>query len=194
MDLLTQILSSRVKAAVFRLLFGLNPQRLHLRELARRSKLALGTVQQEVKRLESVHLIKSKADGNRTYYEANQEHPLYQEIHRLVLKTSGMVDVLRDALGNKDIEIAFVFGSVARGEETAASDVDLMVIGSVSLRELSKRLSGIADILGREINPHVFDRIEFLKRIKAKDHFVTRILSEPKFYVYGGDHEFAGLG
>ena len=194
MDTLAILLSSRVKAEVCRLLFGLNNEPLHLRELTRRSGLALGTVRQELKKFEMLDLVSNKISGNRTYYCANRTHPLYPEIHRLVLKTRGLVDVLKNALGAKGFEIAFVFGSMAHGEDHAKSDIDLMIIGDISLRELSRRLADITEILGREINPHIFGKSEFIKRKQKRDHFISRVLSEQRLFVKGGERELGKLG
>ena len=114
-----------------------------------------------------------RVSGNRTYYRGNRSHPLYPEIRSLVLKTSGLADVLRESLGEKAIRLAFVFGSVADSSETSDSDVDLLVIASVSLRELVGRLSGVSQQLGRELNPSVMTEFEFSKRRRAGDHFVS---------------------
>jgi len=129
MDILTEILSSKVRAEIFRLLFGLSDNRLHTREIERRSGLTIGTVQQELKKLSKLGLVNRQKDGNRIYYEANRMHPLYIEIHRVVIKTVGLADVLRQALNDERIQWAFIFGSIARGEETEKSDIDLMIVG-----------------------------------------------------------------
>ena len=106
------------------------------------------------------------------------------------MKTVGLVDVLRAALTDKRIRLAFVFGSLARDEEKAESDVDLMVIGSLGLRTLSGLLAGVSDKIEREINPHVFTEEEFLKRIKDRDHFITSVLQSEKIFIIGNEHEF----
>lgn len=136
MNTLAELLSSRVKAEVFRLLFGTVGGELHVREIERQSGLADATVRQELKRLARLGLVEARRDGNRTYYRANHLHPLYPDIRNLVLKTSGLVDLLRGALVHPGIRVAFVFGSLASGNENAHSDVDLMVIGTISLRQL----------------------------------------------------------
>jgi len=106
--------------------------------------MALGTVRQELERLTKVGVIEARVDGNRRYYAAREDHPLYPEIRGLVLKTSGLADLLRNALHKeKGVRIAFVFGSIAQGREQAQSDIDLLVIGAVSLRQLTKLLSGV---------------------------------------------------
>ena len=194
MNTLSELLSSRVKAEIFRLLFGLQDQELHVRAMARQSGLNDATVRQELKRLIRFGLVELRRDGNRVYYRANQQHPLYLEIHNLVLKTTGLVAVLREALAHDDINVAFVFGSVARSEEKAQSDVDLMVIGSVGLRQLTKLLAGVSGQIGREINPHIITVEEFRQRKNARDHFLTTVLSEPRLFVKGNDHELETMG
>jgi uncharacterized protein len=194
MSTLATLLSSKVKAQVFRLLFDGTGARLHVRDLERRSGLAIGTVRQELKRLKDLDLVEAQVDGNRTYYRANQRHPLYPDICNIVRKTSGLVDVLRPALLHDHIQIAFIFGSVAREEEQAHSDIDLMVIGSIGLRELSKCLGGIANQIGREINPHVMTADEFRRREKEGEHFLSSVLASPRLYVIGDDDELETVG
>ena len=165
-----------------------------MRELERRSGLALGTVQQELKKLEGMELLVARKDGNRVYYRANASHALYEDIHRLVLKTSGLVEVLREALSAEGISVAFVFGSVARGDEGAEGDVDLMVVADLGLAAASSLLSGVSEKLGREVNPHVMDTAEFSRRRGSGDHFLLRVLDSPKLFVVGDEDELARLG
>jgi predicted nucleotidyltransferase len=190
---LARLFSSRVRGEVFSLLFGLQGAPLHLREIQRRSGLSVGTVQRELRQLEDLGLIQRARDGNRVYYDAVRSHPLYEEIRSIVRKTAGLADVLREALEGPGVEWAFVFGSVARGEETAESDIDLMVVGKAGLREIVGRLSGVTEVLGREIAPHTFSRQELFKRKKARDPFVTRVLTAPKMFVLGDEDEFAAV-
>ncbi len=194
MSLLSDILSSRVRAEVFRLLFGLDKNELHLREIERCSGLSIATVRQDLRKLARLDLVKSRRDGNRLYYRANQGHPLYQDIRNLVLKTAGLVEVLREAIGWRAVRVAFVFGSVAKGMVGAESDVDMMVIGDLGLRELSGRLSGVSDRLGREINPHVLTPNEFRKRRQAREHFMNSVMASPKIFVLGSEDDLSAMG
>jgi len=191
---LVDIVSSRVKAEILRLLFGLRQSELHLRELARQSGLSLGTVQQELRRLTRVGVVSARKDGNRVYYQANPQHPVYRDLCSLVLKTNGLAGVLAQALHDKQVQLAFVFGSVARGEARAESDVDLLVIGPLGLRRLTQLLSGVAEKLGREINPHVLTPEEFKERKQQSDHFLTSVLAAPKLFVKGTEDELAAMG
>lgn len=195
MTILAEILSSRVRAELFRILFGVDALSLHVRELERRSGCAIGTIQTELKKLLRLGLVQSRRDGNRLYYSADRDHPLYPELHGLVLKTVGLVDVLQAALaGAGGVDVAFVFGSIARQEETAGSDIDLLVLGRIGLRELSGLLSGVAAQIGREINPHAMSCDEFVQRRAAGDHFVTRLLAESRLFIRGDEHELEKMG
>jgi DNA-binding transcriptional ArsR family regulator len=194
MNTLTDLLGSRVKSEIFRLLFGPAGGELHVREIGRRAGLNDATVRQELKRLTRVGVVEARRDGNRAYYHANALHPLYPDIRNIVLKTSGLVDVLREALSHSGIRLVFVFGSMANGASKALSDVDVMVIGSVGLRQLGKMLSGVGTQLGREVNPHVLTPEEFLRRKQARDHFLTSVLRGSRLWVIGTEDDLAGVG
>jgi DNA-binding transcriptional ArsR family regulator len=191
---LEELISSRVRAEIFRLLFGLKGGEMHVREIERQSGLRLSTVRQDLAKLSKLDLVKARKDSNRLYYRANNEHPLYIEIHRLVLKTSGLVDTLKKALNHKEVKVAFVFGSIATNTDQAGSDVDLMIIGNVGLRKTVGWLSGASEQVGREINPHTMTIDEFKKRRNEGEHFLTRVLESPRLFVIGTEDELAGLG
>jgi predicted nucleotidyltransferase len=194
MNRLAELLSSRARAEIFRLLLSGTGEELHVREIERRSGLNDSTIRQELRKLVRLDLVQSRRDSNRVYYRAKTENPLYPEIRNLVLKTSGLADALKSALVDKRIHVAFVFGSIARGDETATSDVDLMVIGQLGLRDLSGLLSGIQEKIGREVNPHVLKDEELRKRVRAKEHFVSSVLESPKIFILGSHHDLEAMG
>ena len=195
MNVLADLLSSNVKAEVFRLLFGLHHQPLHLRELERRSGLAVATVQQELSRLRRLGLIEARPDGNRTYFVAKEDHPLYPEIRGLVLKTIGLSEVLKGALQKeKRIKVAFVFGSIAQAREQAHSDVDLLVIGQIRVAGRCRASGDAAEKVGREINPKVLTPSEFRRRKRRDDPFLSRVLAEPRLFITGDEHELGAMG
>ena len=194
MNRLAELLSSRARAEIFRLLFRGTGEELHVREIDRRSGLNDSTLRQEMRKLVRLDLVQSRKDSNRVYYRAKTESPLYPEIRNLVLKTTGLSDLLKSALKDKRIRLAFVFGSIASGEEKAGSDVDLMVIGQLGLRDLSRLLSGIEEKIGREVNPHVLREEEFRKRIRAKEHFVSSAMETPKIFIIGSQRELEAMG
>jgi predicted nucleotidyltransferase len=194
MNRLAEVLSSRARAEIFRLLFSGRGEELHVREIERRSGLNDSTIRQELRKLVRLDLVLSRRDSNRVYYRAKTENPLYPEIRNLVLKTAGLADLLEPALRDKRIRAAFVFGSLARGEEKAGSDVDLMVVGDLGLRDLSGLLSGIEEKIGREINPHVLQEAEFRTRLRAREHFVTSVMESPKIFIRGSQDELNAMG
>jgi predicted nucleotidyltransferase len=157
----------------------------YLRELVRLTGFAPRTVQQEVDRLVEGDLLGERRSGNRRYLRAQKRHPLFRAIREIVIKTVGLVDVLREALGDRDIDFALVFGSIAEGTEKSVSDIDLLVVGSLGLRETVRRLASAQDQLEREINPVVWTRKEFQHRLTESDHFLTRLLRGPRLMVVG---------
>jgi len=195
MGILSEILSSKVRAEVFRLLFGLNDDALHMRDIERKSGFAIGTIQTEMKKLNRLDLVLKRRDGNRLYYSANRQHPIFPEIKALVIKTVGLLDVLRAALvDEKGIRAAFVFGSLADSAEKAGSDIDLMVVGDLGLRSLTRLLQGIAEKLGREINPYVLTLKEFKRRKNENEHFLTRVLKDSKLFIIGDENDLKTVG
>jgi predicted nucleotidyltransferase len=194
MNTLELIVTSRTRAGVFTILFGLGQKELHNREIARRSELSEAAVRQELGKLVHLDLVRLRKDGNRVYYSANRSHPLYHEIHSIVLKTTGLVDVLAEALADLRVETAFVFGSIAEGEATSDSDVDILIIGRIGLMEVSKLLSCVSERLEREINPIVMSREEYIGRIRTDDHFANNVIKGDRLFIKGDPDEFEAMG
>lgn len=184
----------KVRAEILRLLFSDPAKEFHLRELARLSKLALGTIQQEVGRLQKADLLTARRDGNRLYYRANTQHPIFSELQGIALKTTGLREQITDALaGIPGIELAFVFGSSASGTTGAASDVDLLVVGKVGLRALAPKLRPLTSTLGREVNPHVLTRDTLAAKVHGGDAFIANVISAPKIWITGDADELGKL-
>ncbi len=189
MNLLAQILSSQVRAEIFRLLFNGQKVSIHLRDLQRQSGLSIGTIQKEISRLKELDLVLAERDGNRLYYSANTDHPLYREINGLVEKTSGIIEQIKTALSLvKGIDCAFIFGSYARGEEKGHSDIDVIVIGTVGLRTLSSVFKAVTEKTEREINPHVYSMKSWKEKLKKKDHFIRSIINDKKVFLIGDEN------
>jgi predicted nucleotidyltransferase len=125
------------------------------------------------------------------YYQANTDSPVFPDLRGLLLKTAGLVDVLADALKPMAarLRLAFVYGSIASGQEQSDSDIDLMVVGKVSPAELALPLRQARELLGREINPTVYTPSEFDRKRAAKDHFLTQVLTKPRLLVLGSEHD-----
>jgi predicted nucleotidyltransferase len=155
----------------------------------------VGSVQRELKQLTRAGLLREKRRGNQVLYRANRESPLYPELQSLVVKTAGLADVLRRALAPlaDHIQIAFIFGSFARGAQNKDSDVDLMVIGNLPSSEIYRALSEPQQRLNREINCNVYPPEEVSRKIAARHHFLTRVLEAPKVFLLGDEHELRRL-
>lgn len=158
---------------------------LHLRELVRLTGLAPRSVQQEVEKLTRAGLLTERRSGNRRYLRANKSHPLFKPVREIVLKTTGLADVLRDALDGEGVESAVVFGSIAARQPVAGSDVDLLIVGTIGLREAVRRLGKAQEALGREVNPVVWTRKELERRRRDADPFLKRVLAGPVIPVLG---------
>jgi predicted nucleotidyltransferase len=179
------LLGPKARRAILSLTF-LDPSReYHLRELVRRTRLAPRTVHQEIEKLVGGELLVERRDGNRRYLRANERHPLFAAVREIVLKTEGLASVVAEALGGDGIDFALVFGSIASGTPLASSDVDLLVVGPIGLREVVRRLQTAQDTLGREINPIVWTRKEFARRRREADPFLARVLDGPTIAIFG---------
>ncbi len=165
-----------------------------MREIERRTPFTIGTIQTELKKLKRLDLVTKRRDGNRLYYRANDIHPLYPDIRNIILKTTGLTDIIRERIGDESgIEYAFVFGSLTKGNENAKSDVDLFIIGETGLRRIFELLSGASEQIGREINPYAITVDEFIKRKSNEDHFISQIIQESKIFIKGNEHDFRKL-
>ncbi len=160
---------------------------VHVRELARLTGTSAGSLHRELARLAEVGLLERSQRGNQVLYQANRACPVFAELAGLFRKTGGLADVLREALLPlaPRIDSAWVFGSVARGEETAQSDVDVLVIGAVGFAEVATALHPCQEVLGREVNPVVYSRQEWQARLARKDAFAIEIVARPVIELMG---------
>jgi predicted nucleotidyltransferase len=191
---LADALFAKVQQRVLGVLFG-NPRRtFYANELTALARSGTGAVQRELRRLESSGLVTVTRVGNQKHYQANAGSPVFEELRALVLKTVGLADVLRAALApvSKDIRAAFVYGSIAKGQDTAASDIDLMVVSDrVTHAELFAALEQATTQLGRKVAPTIYSSKELSKRMKQENAFVTRVLAQPKLWLIGDERALA---
>jgi predicted nucleotidyltransferase len=169
---------------------------LHGREIARRAGLPAGTLTRELKRLAEAGLLNCERRGNQLLYSANRQSPIFGELAGILRKTSGLTDVVAEVLEPlmDQIEVAMIFGSVARGAETRGSDVDVLIIGTVAYGSVIDALYPAQQRLARDINPKVFTPREWKSKLKEKDPFVLEVLSSKRIFLIGGEHELAELG
>jgi len=185
-------LFTKVQQRVLGVLFG-NPDRsFYANEVIALAKTGTGAVQRELARLQASGLVTVTDIGRQKHYQANRAAPVFEELRGLVLKTVGMVDVLRAALAPLEdrIEAAFVYGSVAKGRDSAISDIDLMVISeTLTYAELFGALESAAERLGRAVSPTVYSRAELDKRFREGNSFVCRVLAQDKIWVIGSEDD-----
>ncbi len=160
-------------------------------ELARQLGIPPSSLQRPLSRLREADVLADRRSGNRIYYRANTRSPVFQDLRAVLAKTSGLAWVMKEALDElaARITVAFVYGSIAAGEETSASDVDLFVLGEAGLSDLAPRLRQAAMRLGREVNPTTYSLVEFTKRFRSKDRFLHSVLEKPKLFVIGTDDD-----
>ncbi len=169
---------------------------LHGREIARRTGLPPGTLTRELKRLADVGLLNCERRGNQLAYSANRQSPIFEELAGILRKTSGLADVVAEALKplTDSIDVAFIFGSVARGTETKGSDVDLMIIGSADFGVVVDALHLAQQQLSRDINPKVFTPREWRNRLQRRDPFLREVVASKKVFLIGGENGLEELG
>jgi uncharacterized protein len=190
------LLFGETRRAILALLYGHSDEQFYLRQLVRRTETALGAAQRELSLLTAGGLVQRVRRGNQVYYQANASNPIFAELKSILTKTTGVRDVIQKALEPllARIKVAFVYGSVAKGEETVSSDIDLMVIGDLEFREVVSCLTDIENKLAREINPTVYPPEEYKTKIRDKNHFLTSTLREKKIFVIGDEDELRRLG
>lgn len=188
--MLTKLFGSEARVKVLSL-FMLNASaQYYLREIAQKTGLAVQSVQRAVARLVEIEILNREARGNSVYFRLNENNPIVDDLKAIFLKTVGLGDLLRNSLsGQHGIDVAFIYGSVAKGEETATSDIDLALIGTVSPRDSSAILSELENSVGREINATIFTAKEWGDRLESGDHFVITLLREPRIMLIGHDAE-----
>ena len=164
-------------------------------ELARQLRTSPSSLQRPLRRLTDIGVIETRKDGNRLYYRADTDNPVFPELQGLLAKTSGLVGVLRASLEDlsSEISLAFVYGSMASGEAGSSSDVDLLIVGSVGRLEVTRSLRDASRTLGREINPSIYGQKELARKLEAEDRFLRGILNKPKLFVLGTEDDLARL-
>ncbi len=189
---LANALFPRVRQRVLAVLFGTPDRSFYANEVIALAQSGTGAVQRELAGLSAAGLLTVSKQGNQKHYQANASAPVFAELRRLVLKTMGVADVLRAALAPlaSQIEQAFVYGSVARQQDTAHSDVDLMVVSpSLGYGELFGALEAATQTLGRTVNPTLYTPDDIAKRIEQDNAFVTRVLQQPTVWLIGAQEQ-----
>ena len=191
---LSEALFSKTQRKVLALLFGHADRSYYANEIVRYSNTGTGAVQRELERLSSVGLLQVELVGNQRHYRANHASPIFEELRGIVTKTFGVRDILTAALAPlaARIDIAFVYGSVAKSTDTAASDIDMMIVSdSLTYADVFAAIEPATTSLGRTVNPTVYTSKELRRRVKQGNAFAKRVLAQPKLWLIGGEDDLA---
>lgn len=191
---LADALFSGTRQRLLGLLFGQPSRSFYATELIGLAGSGSGAVQRELANLAQSGLVTLRAVGNQKHYQANAESPIFAELCGIAQKTVGLAEPLREALAPlaRRIRAAFVYGSVAKKTDTAASDIDVMLLSDeLSYADTFAALEAASSRLGRTVNPTILTRKEFIKRVKARESFLTRVLTQPKVWIIGGESDLA---
>ena len=185
---IAQMLFPKTRLAVLKELANVADEGLHLRELERRTGLDSRGLLRELHGMRDAGILTAKRVGRQVFYRLNPSCPIHDELRSIVLKTVGLGDVLREALSSFEerIDLAYVYGSLASGEASAESDVDVMIVGAITLRELSSSLREAGSLLRREINPTLYQFEEYQEALNTQNSFVCRIHQGPRIDLIGG--------
>jgi predicted nucleotidyltransferase len=182
----------KTRQAILGATFGAPQRWWYMRELAKHLRRTPSSLQRELVSLVRGGILLQKREGKHVYFKAAADSPIFPELQGLILKTVGLADVIRDALKPlaDRIQWAFIYGSVARSEEHAASDVDLMIIGHVGLAEVSSPLRDAERRLNRAVNATTYTADEFAAKVRSNHHFITTVIRSKKLFILGDPREF----
>lgn len=168
---------------------------VYRRELAERLGVPASSLQRPLKAMAQTGILRATKRGREVYYEPNSENPLLPELRSLLLKSRGLLDVVREALTPfaEAIAVTFVYGSFASGAETPTSDVDLIVIGEITLQGITPALHRVERTLGRPVNAVLYSPAELRHKVDAGNHFLRSVLDKPKLFVVGTEDELGEI-
>lgn len=188
-------LFGKTKRAILAALYAHPDRAFYLRELARAAGTTPSSIQRELASLVEAGIIERSERGNLVYFQANAASPVFEELKGIVTKTFGVADVLREALRPFEdrIDFAFIYGSVARGEAKAMSDIDLFLIGDVGLSDIAVPLASAEDRLRRSVSPVIYSTKEVVDTARSGQHFLRAVLGRPKLFLIGTQDDLEKL-
>jgi predicted nucleotidyltransferase len=187
---LSNALFSHVQQRVLALIFGHPERSFYTSEIVKTLRSGTGGVERELSRLEQSGLVSVKRIGNQKHYQANRDSPIFEELRGIVLKTTGLTGPLQQSLApfTDKIKTAFVYGSVAKGTDTAQSDIDLMVIGDdLGYADLYAALQTAESVLHRPVNPTFVTVEDWRRKVSTKDSVIAKIKTQPKLFIFGSE-------
>jgi predicted nucleotidyltransferase len=192
---LSDALFSKVQQNVLGILYGQPEKDFYTNEIIRLTKSGTGAVQRELAKLSAVALITVKIVGNQKRYQANKSNPLFSELHSIVTKTFGLADIIQKALiVCAQIKLAFIYGSIAKQEDNANSDIDLMLISdNLTYADVFQTLETAEEKLSRKINPTFYSPAEWVRKHHEGSNFISQLIKQPKIFLIGTEDEFTKL-
>jgi len=192
---ISSILFTEYRSKVLGLILLHPGQKYYLREIARMTNTVPGTLKRELDKLVEAGILEFEKSGHQHYYSANRNSPIFEDLANILRKTSGLVDIIKSSLTtlSKNIDSAFIFGSMASGAESEGSDIDIMVVGMIDFEEVVSVLYPLQKTLAREINPKVFRSSEWLQLLKEKNSFIRDVMSKPRLFVIGTQQDLDHL-
>ena len=194
---LGNVLFTKTQQKVLGLLYTRPDKSFYLNEIVRLSKMGKGTIKRELERMEASGLLSVERIGNQNHFSVNKDCPIYPELLGIVRKTFGVADVIYAALKpfDEQIKMAFIYGSIAKAEDTAKSDIDLLVVAEdLAYSDLIESLFDAENSLGRPINPTIYGIDEIRKKINQDNAFVTRVMDQPKIWIKGDENDIGSFG
>ena len=194
-NLLGSGLFSNTRQAVLALLYGQTDCSFYTLQILETVKTGRGSVQRELKTLTDAGIILREVQGRQVYYRANQNCPIFTELKSVVLKTFGVADIIRQSLQPVagKIQTAFIFGSLAAGNDRKSSDVDLLVVGDISFAQIVSHLAPAESKIGWELNTIVYSPAEFQHKVKTDHYFVKNVINSPKIFIIGDESDLNKL-
>lgn len=186
------VLFTKTQQKVLGLLYGRPDESFYLNEIVRLAGVGKGTIKRELERMQASGIVTVERIGNQNHYQANPDNPIYHELLGIVRKTFGIVDVIKAVLAPvfEQIDLAFIYGSIAKEEDTASSDIDLLVVTeSLTYTDLMTVLTNAEQSIGRPINPSIYTVGQIKQKLKQKNAFLTRVMEQPKLWVKGDEDD-----
>lgn len=183
-------LFTKTQQKLLALLYGRPDKSFYTNEIVRWAEMGRGTICRELESFVSAGLLTVKKEGNQLYYRANSDNPIYNELITIVKKTFGIVDVVKHALSPiyEQVDYAFIYGSVAKGEDSATSDIDLMVVAeNLAYADLMAVLEEAEQAIGRPVNPTIYSKAQIDKKLQEKNAFISRVMEQPKIWIKVGN-------
>ncbi len=193
---ISDVLFTKTQHKILALLFGRPDKNFYVNEIVRLADIGKGTIKRELERMLSSGLLTMERIGNQNHYQANKNSVVYTELLGIVRKTFGLADIIKQTLLpiGAQIDWAFVYGSIAKGEDTASSDIDLMVVTeSLAYSDLMTTLSEAERLLSRPINPSIYTNEQIISKLQEKNAFLTRVMDQPKLWVKGSEDDIKAI-